>query len=143
MRALVIVRQGKALYAGISSYTAEQTRQAAAIMRDLGHPCSSISPPQHVQRWIEGGLWLYCPRGDGRHRLRALGSGPSDRQVPEGHSRTPAHQAQPPSALPSHEDKVAQVPSSMRWPGRGQTLAQMALAWVLPARRHLCPHRGP
>ena len=52
-----IVRQGKALYVGISSYSAEKTREAAAILSDLGTPCL-IHPPSYsmLNRWIEEDL---------------------------------------------------------------------------------------
>ena len=52
-----VVRQGKALYAGISSYGAEQTRRAAKILRELGTPCLIHQPSYNMfDRWIEDGL---------------------------------------------------------------------------------------
>ena len=52
-----IVRSGRALYVGISTYSPEQTRQAAAILRDLGTPCLIHQPRYNMfDRWIEDGL---------------------------------------------------------------------------------------
>ena len=71
------VRQGKALYAGISSYSAEKTREAATIARDLGTPLLIHQPSYSLlNRWIEEDLLDELEAaGDGLHRLHALAQG--------------------------------------------------------------------
>ena len=78
------VRSGKALYAGISSYSAEQTAEAAAILRELGTPCLIHQPTYTMfNRWVEGGLLdTLARRGHRLHRLLAAGAGHADRPLP-------------------------------------------------------------
>ncbi|MGI6207349.1 MAG: L-glyceraldehyde 3-phosphate reductase [Anaerolineae bacterium] len=137
MRALDhIVRQGKALYAGISSYTAEQTRQAAAIMRDLGTPLLIHQPSYNMfNRWIEEGLLdvlpqegmgaiVYVPLAQGLLTDKYLKGIPEDSRAAKPSAAFSAAQVT--------EDKVAKVRLLNEVAReRGQTLAQMALAWVL------------
>jgi L-glyceraldehyde 3-phosphate reductase len=131
-----IVRSGKALYAGISSYSAEQTREAARILRALGTPCLIHQPSYSMfNRWIEDGLLQTLgEEGIGCIAFSPLHQGLlSDRYlegIPAGSRASKPHGFLRPEQIT--EDKVAKVrrlnEAAQR---RGQTLAQMALAWVL------------
>jgi L-glyceraldehyde 3-phosphate reductase len=129
------VRQGKALYVGISSYTAEQTREAAAILRGLGTPLLIHQPSYSLlNRWIEpdlldalGELGVGCitfsPLAQGLLTDRYLDG------IPEG-SRASRDESLPRGAV------TEQVVDRLRGlnliaAGRHQSLAQMALAWTL------------
>jgi len=91
------VRQGKALYAGISSYTPEQTRQAARILRELGTPCLIHQPSYSLfNRWIEDGLLdvleeegigciVFSPLAQGLLTDRYLGGIPADSRAAKPH----------------------------------------------------------
>jgi L-glyceraldehyde 3-phosphate reductase len=130
------VRSGKALYAGISSYTPEQTRQAAAILKALGTPCLIHQPSYNMfNRWIENGLLavlqeegigciVFSPLAQGLLTDRYLAGIPADSRAgkPHGFLR-PAHITEEKLAKVRRLNELAQ--------NRGQTLAQMALAWVL------------
>jgi len=131
-----IVRSGKALYAGISSYSAEQTRQAVQVLRELGTPCLIHQPSYNMfNRWIEDGLLdvlaeegigciVFSPLAQGLLTGRYLEGIPADSRAgkPHGFLR-PAHVT---------EEKLARVRKLNEMArARGQTLAQMALAWVL------------
>ena len=78
------VRQGKALYVGISSYSAERTREAAAILRGLGTPLLIHQPSYSMlNRWIEADLLdVLGDGGDRRDRVLAAGAGPAHRPLP-------------------------------------------------------------
>jgi L-glyceraldehyde 3-phosphate reductase len=129
------VQQGKALYAGISSYTAEQTVEAARILRDLGTPLLIHQPSYSIRnRWIEGGLLdvlaeeqigciTYSPLDQGVLTDRYLHGVPSDSRAAVGHFLKP-------SAL---DDKTMTHVRALNdlAQARGQSLAQMALAWNL------------
>ncbi|HKE20477.1 MAG TPA: L-glyceraldehyde 3-phosphate reductase, partial [Kofleriaceae bacterium] len=131
------VRQGKALYAGISSYSADRTRAAAAILRDLGTPCLIHQPAYNMlNRWVEGGLLdALEDEGIGCIAFTALAQGllsdkylsgvPADARPnrPGGGSFTRAHLSEENLARVRGLNEIAI--------GRGQTLAQMAYAWVL------------
>ncbi|WP_183091303.1 L-glyceraldehyde 3-phosphate reductase [Streptomyces radicis] len=133
------VRQGKALYAGISNYTAEQTREAARILRELGTPLLIHQPSYSmVNRWVEDGLLDALDEvGAGSIAFSPLAQGLlTDRYlngVPEG-SRAAG-------ASPFlTEDRVVGAVETARAldeiaKRRGQTLAQLALAWVLRGGR--------
>ena len=129
------VRQGKALYAGISSYSPRRTREAAAILRDLGTPLLIHQPSYSLlNRWIEPdlldvigeegvGCIVFSPLAQGLLTDRYLAG------VPAG------SRASRPGTLSAElltEDVLAKVRAlngiATR---RGQTLAQMALAWTL------------
>jgi L-glyceraldehyde 3-phosphate reductase len=129
------VRMGKALYAGISSYSAEHTREAAAIMRDLGTPLVIHQPSYSMlNRWIEDelldalgdegiGCIVFSPLAQGMLTDKYL------RGVPEG-SRASRDGSLSPTLL------TDQALAKIRALGeiaarRGQTLAQLALAWAL------------
>ena len=83
------VQQGKALYAGISSYSPERTAEAAAILRDLGTPLLIHQPSYSlVNRWIEDGLLdTLEQRGRRLHHVLAARAGPAHEQVPARHPR--------------------------------------------------------
>jgi L-glyceraldehyde 3-phosphate reductase len=131
-----IVRSGKALYAGISSYTPEQTRAAARILKDLGTPCLIHQPNYNMfNRWIEDGLLdvlrdegigciVFSPLAQGLLTDKYLAGIPADSRA-----------ARPDAFLrPEHltDEKLAKVRRlNVLAQTRGQTLAQMALAWVL------------
>ncbi|NLT43775.1 MAG: L-glyceraldehyde 3-phosphate reductase, partial [Anaerolineae bacterium] len=131
-----VVRQGKALYAGVSSYTPEQTARAAAIMKDLGTPLVIHQPSYNMfNRWIEDGLLdtleevgmgsiVYVPLAQGLLTDKYLKGIPKDSRA-----------AKPTGALKEDqvtEDKVRKaVLLNEMAHERGQTLARMALSWVL------------
>jgi L-glyceraldehyde 3-phosphate reductase len=131
-----IVRSGKALYAGISNYQAEPTRQAAQILRGLGTPCLIHQPSYSMfNRWIEGGLLdalrhegvggiVFSPLAQGLLTDKYLEGIPADSRAakPQGFLR-PEH------VTDEKVEKVRRLNELAQ--GRGQTLAQMALAWVL------------
>ena len=129
------VRQGKALYAGISSYSAEKTREAHAILRDLGTPLLIHQPSYSIlNRWIEpdlvetlGELGVGCitfsPLAQGVLTDRYLHG------IPEG-SRASRNDSLAPDTLT--EEALAKVQGlNTIAAARGQSLAQMALAWTL------------
>lgn len=99
-----IVRSGKALYVGISSYDAERTRQAAAILRRLGTPCLIHQPVYNIfNRWIEGALLTvlaaegigciaFSPLAQGLLTDRYLHGIPSDARASKPHGFLKAHQ---------------------------------------------------
>jgi L-glyceraldehyde 3-phosphate reductase len=129
------VRQGKALYVGISSYSAEKTMLAAAILRDLGTPLLIHQPAYSMlNRWIEpelldalGELGIGCigfsPLAQGMLTDKYLNG------IPEG-SRASRPSSLSPDLLT--EQTLAKVRSLNEIAARrGQTLAQMALAWTL------------
>jgi len=133
------VRQGKALYAGISSYTAEQTQEAVRIMRSLGTPILIHQPSYSlVNRWIEGGLLdVLREEGIGCIAFSPLGQGLlTDKYldgIPEG-SRASRDSSLSPDQL--DEPTLAKVRAlNAVAAGRGQTLAQLAIAWVLREER--------
>ncbi|MET1154142.1 L-glyceraldehyde 3-phosphate reductase [Arthrobacter sp.] len=132
------VRSGKALYAGISSYTAEQTRDAARIMRALGTPLLIHQPSYSLlNRWVEDGspslLEVLDEEGMGCIAFSPLAQGMlTDRYlkgVPE-HSRAAQHKSLFPQMLSEENlDRVRGLNQLAE--NRGQSLAQMAIAWVL------------
>ena len=131
-----IVRSGKALYVGISSYTADQTRQAAKILKALGTPCLIHQPRYSMfDRWIEGGLLtvlreqgigciVFSPLAQGLLTDKYLKGIPPDSRASKPHGFLKREQIT--------DDKLAKVRRLQELAhARGQTLAQMALAWVL------------
>jgi L-glyceraldehyde 3-phosphate reductase len=129
------VRSGRALYAGISSYSPERTRQAAAILRELGTPLLIHQPSYSMlNRWIEDGLLdvlasegagciVFSPLAQGLLTDRYLGG------IPEG------SRASKPGSIDREqlgEETLAKVRALHQLAGRrGQSLAQMAIAWTL------------
>ena len=131
-----IVRSGKALYAGISSYTADRTREAAQILKALGTPCLIHQPRYSMfDRWIEGGLLntlreegigciVFSPLAQGLLTDKYLNGIPADSRAGKPHGFLKREQVT--------DDKLARVRRLQELAqARGQTLAQMALAWVL------------
>ncbi len=129
------VRAGKARYVGISSYSAEKTREAAGILRDLGTPLLIHQPSYSMlNRWIEPdlldavgelgvGCIVFSPLAQGMLTDKYLGG------IPDG-SRASWPSSLSPNLLT--EDALAKIRALNEIAvGRGQTLAQMALAWVL------------
>jgi L-glyceraldehyde 3-phosphate reductase len=130
-----LVRQGKALYVGISSYSAERTREAAAIARRLGTPLTIHQPSYSLlNRWIEGGLkGVLAENGMGAIAFTALAQGLLTERYLRG-----AGAVERATARPSFDDAVVTEAMRQRLQAlheiarrRGQTLAQLALAWVL------------
>src|SRR6202046_4558787 len=129
------VRSGKALYAGISSYSPERTRDAAAILRSLGTPLLIHQPSYSMlNRWIEGGLLdVLEAEGAGCIAFSPLAQGLLTTKyltgVPEG-SRASRNgslsSAQLSERTLGHVRALNEIAAS-----RGQTLAQMAISWVL------------
>ena len=131
-----IVRSGKALYAGISSYPPAETRRAAEILRGLGTPCLIHQPSYSMfNRWIEGGLLdVLGEEGIGCIAFSPLAQGLlTDKYlagIPEGSRAAKPHGfLRPEHVTESKLTKVQQLNDLAQ--ARGQTLAQMALAWVL------------
>jgi L-glyceraldehyde 3-phosphate reductase len=126
------VRSGKALYAGISNYSAEQTAQAAQIMRGLGTPLLIHQPSYSmINRWIEGGLLdaleeagmgciVFSPLAQGVLTDRYLDGVPADSRAATSRFLSPERVDR---ELARDLNEIAA--------GRGQTLAQMALSWTL------------
>jgi L-glyceraldehyde 3-phosphate reductase len=129
-----LVRQGKALYVGISSYSAARTAEAAAVARSLGTPLVIHQPSYSIlNRWVEDGLTgvlrqegmgaiAFTPLAQGLLTSKYLGDGSADRAQKRG-------------SLPSgrlSDDAVAKLRGlDVIAKERGQTLAQLALQWVL------------
>jgi L-glyceraldehyde 3-phosphate reductase len=131
------VRQGKALYAGISSYNAKRTREAAAILRGLGTPLLIHQPSYSMlNRWIEedklldtlekegAGCIVFSPLAQGMLTDKYLKGVPTDSRAASGSG------AWRPGFL-SEENLAAIRGLHGIAERRGQTLAQMAIAWVL------------
>lgn len=135
-----IVRQGKAIYAGLSNYRVPEMKKAVKILKDLGTPCLIHQPNYNMfDRWVEGGLLdlleqegigsiVFSPLAQGMLTNKYLSGIPSDSRA-AGHS----------IFLKSEnitEDKVSKVRKLNEIAvGRNQTLAQMAIAWVLRGGR--------
>jgi L-glyceraldehyde 3-phosphate reductase len=131
-----IVRSGRALYVGISSYEPERTREAVRILRSLGTPCLIHQPSYSLfNRWIEGGLLevlaeegvgciCFSPLAQGLLTDRYLGGIPQDSRAGKPHGFL-----KPKDVDEAALAKVRRLSDLAR--GRGQKLAQMALSWVL------------
>jgi len=134
-----VVRQGKALYAGISNYNAEDTAKAAKILKELGTPCLINQVKYSMfERWVEDGLlatteeWgigviAFSPLAQGLLTDRYLQGIPEGSRASKSWGFLQPHQVEP--AL----DKVRQLNEVAI--SRGQSLAQMALAWLLKDKR--------
>ncbi len=130
------VRSGRALYVGISSYTPEQTREASRILKSLGTPCLIHQPVYSMfNRWVEDGLLdILREEGIGCIPFSPLAQGLlTDKYlkgIPEGSRASKAHGFL--KAKQITPDKLAKVKKlNALAKARGQTLAQLALAWVL------------
>jgi L-glyceraldehyde 3-phosphate reductase len=129
------VRSGRALYAGISSYSAERTAEAAAILRELGTPLFIHQPSYSMlNRWIEGGLLdtletigagciAFSPLAQGMLTSKYLDGVPVDSRMAENSSLS--------SELLTEQNRTHIRALNAIAEGRGQSLAQMALAWAL------------
>jgi len=129
------VRQGKALYAGISSYSPEKTHDAAAILRSLGTPLLIHQPSYSMlNRWIEDGLLdmlgelevgciSFSPLAQGMLSDKYLHGIPEGSRASEGSSLSPDLLTDETIRKIRGLNEIAA--------GRGQSLAQMAIAWVL------------
>ena len=131
-----IVRSGKALYAGISSYGPEDTRKAVTILRGLGTPCLIHQPSYNLfNRWVEDGLLdtldaegvgciVFSPLAQGLLTDKYL------KGVPEGSRASKPHGFLKPQDITKAKlAKIERLDALAK--RRGQTLAQMALAWTL------------
>ena len=131
-----IVRSGRALYAGISSYNSERTREAVAILNDLGTPCVIHQPSYNmINRWVERdglketlkelgvGSIAFTPLAQGMLTKKYLGGIPEGSRASQDKSLFPSMLTDAAIANIRKLDEIAQT--------RGQTLAQMAIAWVL------------
>jgi L-glyceraldehyde 3-phosphate reductase len=134
------VRQGKALYVGISSYNARRTKEAAAILRQLGTPCLIHQPSYSmINRWIEDdrlldtleaegiGAIVFSPLAQGLLTDKYLAG------VPAGSRATVSHFFNRALLTPQNLERARHLDAIAK--RRGQTLAQMALAWTLSDKR--------
>ncbi len=132
----VAVRQGKALYAGISSLNSERTRRAAKILRDLGTPCLIHQPSYSmINRWIERdgllntldnegiGSIVFSPLAQGMLTNKYLDGIPEDSRAAKGKSLRKSFLST------SNLERIRAL--NVIAERRGQSLAQMAIAWVL------------
>lgn len=134
-----IVRQGKALYAGISNYPPDMTSRAADILKQLGTPCLIHQPRYNmIDRWVEKellevleikkmGCIVYSPLAQGLLTDRYLKGIPSDSRAAKPHGFLKKERV--PEVLPiiTRLNEIAQK--------RGQSLAQMSLLWLLRDKR--------
>jgi len=131
-----VVRRGKALYVGISNYDHERTQRAAAILRELGTPCLIHQPSYSIlNRWVEPhllpelesqgvGCIVFSPLAQGLLSGKYLQDIPADSRAAKPHGFLKASQID--AAMLA---KIRGLDAIAR--ARGQTLAQMAIAWVL------------
>lgn len=131
-----IVRSGRALYVGISSYNSKRTREAAAILKELGTPCLIHQPSYSmINRWVEedGLLDTLEDLGIGSIAFTPLAQGMLTSKylkgIPEG-SRATQGKSLKNEFLTEETLNAIRALNAMA-EQRGQTLAQMALAWVL------------
>jgi len=135
-----IVRSGKALYVGISSYDAQQSREAFDILRSLGTPCLIHQPKYSMlERWVEDGLLdvleeygvgciPFSPLAQGLLTDKYLKGIPADSRASKAHGFLQLHEVS--------EARVAQMKALNEIAAqRGQSLSQMALSWLLKDQR--------
>lgn len=131
-----IVRSGRALYVGISSYNSERTRQAVAILESLGTPCLIHQPSYNmINRWVETdglkdtlkelgvGSIAYTPLAQGMLTDKYLNGIPEGSRATQGKSLDPSFVSERAVNSIRALNEIAAA--------RGQSLAQMAIAWVL------------
>ena len=134
------VRQGKALYVGISSYNSRRTKEAATILKRLGTPCLIHQPSYSMlNRWIEVdrlldaleaegiGAIVFSPLAQGLLTDKYLNGVPDDSRAKLSHFFNPK------LLTPENIGRVRALNDFAK--RRGQSLAQMALAWVLRDKR--------
>jgi len=131
-----IVRSGRALYAGISSYNSQRTREAAAILKDLGTPCLIHQPSYSIlNRWVEtdGLKDTLTELGIGSIAFTPLAQGILTKKylngIPEGSRATQGKSLD--RAVITDRALASIRALNVMAEARGQTLAQMAIAWVL------------
>lgn len=136
----LIVRQGKALYAGISNYPADEARKAIAILRQLGTPCLIHQPKYSMfVRWVEEGLLdvleeegvgciPFSPLAQGLLTNKYLKGIPADSRAARPHGFLKEEEV-----TPQRIQQIQQLDQIAT--DRGQSLAQMALAWLLKDQR--------
>jgi L-glyceraldehyde 3-phosphate reductase len=129
------VRSGKALYAGISSYSPERTREAYAILKSMGTPLLIHQPSYSmINRWIEGGLLetldelgvgciAFSPLAQGVLTTKYLDGIPANSRAARNGSLSQDHLSE---RTLTHVRSLNEIAAS-----RGQSLAQMAISWVL------------
>jgi L-glyceraldehyde 3-phosphate reductase len=132
-----IVRQGKALYVGISSYSPEQTTEAVRILKELGTPMLIHQPAYSMfNRWVENGLQdvlaengvgsiAFCPLAQGLLTNKYVSGVPSDSRA----AKTTSPFLNEKDVTPEKIGQIQKLNAIAL--ERGQSLAQMALAWVL------------
>ncbi|MDQ2179148.1 L-glyceraldehyde 3-phosphate reductase [Marinifilum sp. D714] len=135
-----VVRQGKALYVGISSYSPDQTREAARILRELGTPCLIHQPRYSMfDRWVEDGLLdqiekdgigsiVFSPLAQGLLTNKYIKGIPENSRAAKSHGFLQKDQI---------TDKLIDKVKALNQMAerRGQSLAQMAIAWLLKDER--------
>lgn len=132
----LIVRQGKALYVGISNYKAEEAAKAIDMLRSLGTPCLIHQPKYSMfERWVEDGLLdvlgkegvgciPFSPLAQGLLTNKYLRGIPEDSRAAKAHGFLKKEQIT--------EERLSQIKQLNAIAGkRGQSLAQMALSWIL------------
>lgn len=135
-----VVRSGKALYVGLSNYDAEQTTKALSVLKSLGTPCLIHQPKYSMfVRWVEEGLLdvlekngvgciPFSPLAQGLLTDRYLKGIPEDSRAAKAHGFLKSEEI-----TPEKLDKVKKLNAVAQ--SRGQSLAQMALAWLLKDKR--------
>ena len=135
-----IVKQGKALYVGVSSYSAEETRQAAEILKSLGTPCVIHQPKYSMfERWVENGLMdvldeygigciPFSPLAQGLLTDRYLKGIPEDSRAAKSWGFLKSNEI-------TEERLRTIIALNEIAKQRNQSLAQMALAWLLKDSR--------
>ncbi len=130
------VRSGKALYVGLSNYSASQTETALEVLQQLGTPCLIHQPKYSMfERWVEKGLLKvldrhgvgcipFSPLAQGMLTDRYLGGIPSDSRAGKPHGFL-----QSTEITEDRLQTIGQLNALAR--GRGQTLSQMAIAWLM------------
>jgi L-glyceraldehyde 3-phosphate reductase len=133
------VRSGRALYAGISSYSPDRTREAYEILRSMGTPLLIHQPSYSmINRWVEGGLLdtlgelgigciAFSPLAQGVLTTRYLNGVPADSRAARGGSLSSDQLS---DKTLTHVRALNEIAA-----GRGQSLAQMAVSWVLRDQR--------
>ncbi|NVN19043.1 L-glyceraldehyde 3-phosphate reductase [Muricauda sp. HICW] len=133
----LIVREGKALYVGISSYSAEETKAAAKLLKEMGTPCLIHQPRYSMfDRWIEDGLLdvleeegigciVFSPLEQGLLTDKYLNGVPQSSRAASGRGNGALEASQITKDKLEVVEKLNNIAK-----GRGQTLAQMALSWA-------------
>lgn len=136
----LIVRQGKALYVGISNYKAKEAAEAISLLKQLGTPCVIHQPKYSMfERWVEGGLLdvlgaegvgciPFSPLAQGLLTDKYLGGVPDDSRAAKSHGYLQRNEI-----TNERLETIKQLHGLAQ--RRGQTLAQMALAWLLKDER--------